>query len=120
MYLNSLSCLLFYTMLSKHFVFFIYPVSTLERRVKLLNTAQDNSRLRQEMCVQYHIMFFVLNISFSLRRISLATDTTQLAKMADSAIKKVKQNSRSLQPVSYHHMLHKTIDLSNCSTTFQT
>ncbi len=37
---------------------------------------------------------------FFLSSISLTTDTVQLAKIADSAVRKVKQNARSLSPVS--------------------
>ncbi|XP_064383477.1 syntaxin-7-like isoform X2 [Halichondria panicea] len=58
---------------------FCNNLTTMERRVRLLNTAQDNSRLRQEI-------------------ITLTTDTVQLAKIADSAVRKVKQYARSLSP----------------------
>lgn len=58
---------------------FCKNVATLEQRCSLLNTRQDNSRLRQEI-------------------IDLVNDTAQLAKIADSSIKKLKLRSRTFSP----------------------
>lgn len=56
---------------------FCNNVLTLERRYRLVNTGQDSTSLRQEI-------------------IQMVADTAQLAKIADSSIKKLKQQSRRL------------------------
>lgn len=58
---------------------FCKNVATLDQRCSLLNTPQDNSRLRQEI-------------------IDLVGDTAQLAKIADSSIKKLKLRSKTFSP----------------------
>jgi hypothetical protein len=49
-------------------------VASLERKMKLLNTAQDSVRLREEI-------------------IQLSKDTVQLAKITDSSLKKLSQQT---------------------------